>query len=126
MLTNVAENWKLQLQNSYSTPLCIFACLLFSLYSYALHLQSYRNHVKEISRNFKNPALYPWLLFSLHSYAFHLQSYRNYVKDISRNFKNPARVGLTVLKKIVIFWTSQSGSRNLLGIKREENRFLIS
>ena len=31
------------------------------------------------------------------------QSYRNHVKEISGSFKDPARVGLAVLKKIVIF-----------------------
>ena len=31
------------------------------------------------------------------------QSYRNHAKKISGNFKNLARVGLAVLKKIVIF-----------------------
>ena len=34
----------------------LFVFCMSSLCSYTLHLQSYRNHVKEISGNFKNPA----------------------------------------------------------------------
>ena len=52
-------------------------------------------------------ASYNWCLPSLlaftYSYTLHLQSYRIQVKKIFRNFKNSVRVGLAVLKKIIIF-----------------------
>ena len=47
-------------------------------------------------------------------------------KPCQGNFKDPARVGLVVLKKIVIFWRFQNGSITLFRITREENWFLIS
>ena len=44
----------------------------------------------------------PSLLAFNYYYALHLQSYRNHAKKMVGNFKNSARVGLAVLKKIVI------------------------
>ena len=63
-------------------------------------------------------------IWSLHSYTAH-RSYRNHAKEISGNFKDLVRVGLAVLKNIVIFWRFQNGSVNLFGITSEESWFLI-
>ena len=71
-----------------------------------------------------DPSIFACLHFTLTHYL-HLKSYRNHVREISRNFKDPARVGLAVLKKIVIFWRFQNDSIDLFGITSEENWFLI-
>ena len=74
------------------------------------------------------PSIFTFLVFtlllSLHSYAAR-RSYRNHVKEISENFKDLAKVGLAVLKKIVIFWIFQNGSINVFKITSQESWFLI-
>ena len=46
-------------------------------------------------------------------------------KPCQEYFKDPARVGLAVLKNIVIFWKFRNGSVKLFGNTSEENWFLI-
>ena len=47
----------ISLQLAANCSMCLLPSLLVftSLHSYTLHVQSYRNHVKEISENFKDP-----------------------------------------------------------------------
>ena len=60
--------------------------------------------------------------------AFHLclPSLLSYSqKSCQGNFKNPTKVGLAVLKKIVIFWIFKNGSINLFGNTSGESWLLI-
>ena len=70
-------------------------------------------------------SIFAFLHFILTHYLC-IQSYRNHVKEIWGSFKDLARVGLAVLKKIVIFWRFQNGSIDLLRITSKESLFLIS